>query len=292
MSSDLNRLAYIIGNKDYQDMSVLGGSINDANLMESTLEECGFITNKFVNLKYSDFADKVYEFKYQCMRYQVGLFYYAGHGFESNGKNFLCPIDADLDSLEETNVNISNLVNEISKDRDFIGIIILDCCRIAYINNARGAAPINPIIPNFKNTGGTYVAYATTSGDAAFEERGNGLYTKLLCKHISQGNKQIEQVFKDVRKEIIEVKSSNNKIQVPWEYSSLVSEFYFIDKQPNNCIITLAEDAVNERYQFAHIEKKVKEYCEHYNLKEDKKNEVFLDILNEIDKMSKENTYA
>ncbi|WP_417203847.1 caspase family protein [Acetoanaerobium sticklandii] len=286
MNNDSSRIAYIIGNNNYQELKSLQGSVNDANLMDETLKKCGFSTNKFTNLNYNDFREKINEFKHNCMGYNVGLFYYAGHGFEYKGDNYLCPIDSKIDSLQETNINISGLVNEISKDRDFVGIVILDCCRNICDSGDRGNVSVNDMIPNFKNTGGTYVAYGTTSGESALEHGNHGIYTKLLCEHITEENKQIEQVFKDVRKDIINTTLHNEKIQIPWEYSSLVSDFCFIRKIPFDNINALVKNALDNKYQFKMIKQDVTDYCKKNNIKE--QNGIFFDVLNTIDKMMEE----
>lgn len=286
----MNRIAYIIGNDDYQNWTPLKAAVNDANLMDTTLKKCGFLTNTSVNLNYEDFRSKINEFKYNCMEYHVGLFYYAGHGFEHKGQNYLCPIDAEKEFSERDYVNITGLVNEISKDRDFISIIILDCCRSNHFDNVRGNTLFNPIIPNFKNTGGTYIAYATTSGEGAYENAGNGLYTGLLCEGILKENEQIEQVFKKVRKNIIEKTiSKNNKVQIPWEYSSLVNEFYFVEKIKSDNVSSLVDAAFEGKFQYEKIVKEVNSYCEKENIKE--KNNTLLEVLIKLDERMKGNTY-
>lgn len=291
MGDNLNRIAYIIGNNTYQNLDILQGAVNDAYLVEETLKQCGFKTNLYTNLNYIDFRSKINEFKYKCMEYHVGLFYYAGHGFEYKGDNYLCPIDSQIDCIENTNINITGLVNQISKDRGFVSILILDCCRSIYISNNRGINTTNPIIPNFKNTGGTFVAYATTSGESACEIDGHGLYTKLLCDNILTSETQIEQIFKNVRKEIIDINTSKkNELQIPWEYSSLVSEFYFIEKKSNDSIITLAKEAIEKGYSYNKIKIAVQNFCKNNNLSE--KEKVLLDVLIKIDETTGESLYA
>ncbi len=290
MNGNLNRIAYIIGNDDYQEWEPLKAAVNDAQLMNTTLKKCGFHTNTSVNLNYDEFRNKIYEFKYNCMEYHVGLFYYAGHGFEYKGENYLCPIDAKKEFSETEYVNITGLVNEISKDRNFISIIILDCCRSKCFDNIRGESFFNPIIPNFKNTGGTYIAYATTSGEGAYENHGHGLYTSLLCNEVLAECNQIEQIFKNVRKRIIEKGIINNKkIQIPWEYSSLVNEFYFIDNIQSKNINSLVEDAIKNKYQYNKIVNEVITFCEKENISE--KSSVLLEVLTKIDEIMKVNTY-
>lgn len=284
MYNNLNRMAYIIGISNYQNLSPLEGPINDANMIEKSLRKCGFCTNKYTDLTYSDFREKVSEFKYRCIEYDVGLFYFAGHGFEYQGENYLCPIDSKINNLKETNINISGIVNEISKDRTFVGIVILDCCRDIYVEKNRGHDFVGDMIPNFKNNGGTYIAYATSSGDSAVEKGGYGIYTQSLCRYLTEENKQIEQIFKNVRKDIIGITTlHNSKIQIPWEYSSLVSDFYFIKKVQYDNVNVLAQNAIDNGYQFEQIKKFVSKYCEDNNIEE--QSSTLYEVLSKIDKL-------
>lgn len=276
-----DRLAYIVGNDKYQNLKPLGGAVNDADLMKKTLDNCDFITYEYNDLKYENFLSTLNTFKSNCMENKICLFYYAGHGFEYEGNNYLCPIDAKMDKIEESNINISNLVNDLSKDRDFVCIIILDCCRNIY-RKERGFTGIKPIVANFKDEGGTYIAYSTSSGKSAVEHDGNGLYTKLLCKHISGSSKPIEQIFKDVRKEMLNicVKENIDK-QISWEYSSLVNEFYFKESIVNGGVLSIAKQMIENAYSYEKIIEYVNRYCLKHALKDTSK--ILLNILNTID---------
>ncbi len=276
-----NRLAYIIGNDSYQNLKTLEGAVNDACLMKKTLEDCDFTAYQFNNLPYKDFLSKVNDFKSKCMENKVCLFYYAGHGFEYEGNNYLCPIDAKKDKIQKSNINISNMVNDLSKNRDFVCIVILDCCRNIY-GKVRGAFEINPIVANFKNEGGIYIAYSTASGKYAEEIDGNGVYTKLLCKHISGSSKPIEQIFKDVRKEMIEICVKKNiEKQISWEYTSLVNDFYFRESIAKEDVSSIAEKMIKEAYTYEKMVEYVKQYCSKQALKDAGK--VLLNVLNTID---------
>ncbi len=284
MAKRVNRLAYIIGNDKYEQYNMLSGSINDTILMETTLRKCGFTTKKFTDLSYKEFSDKVYQFKFECMNYNVGLFYFAGHGFEYRGENYLCPTDSKKEEITETNVNITNLLNEISKKRDFISIIILDCCRTNIESIYRDASRINDIIPNFKNNGGTFIAYATNSGDKAIENNNHGLFTQTICKHITKDGEMIEQVFKNVRKDVM--KQSNlvyDKIQIPWEYSSLVEDFYFVKTEEN--VSSIIKKVLNEGCSYGEIKDEVYNYCINKDLL-DNYPEILYSVLNGIDNIN------
>lgn len=220
------------------------------------------------------------------MENKVCLFYYAGHGFEYEGNNYLCPVDAKCQKIEQSNINISNLVNEVSRDRDFVCIVILDCCRNIYPHQERGNREVKPIAANFKNEGGTYIAYATSSGMSAVECNGNGLYTKLLCKHISDSDKPIEKIFKDVRKEMLDTcMNEHAEKQISWEYSSLVNEFYFKEQIVIDDVFFIAKQVIKDACSYNQLKKYVDQYCLEYGLNDKKK--ILLNVLNTIDNLTK-----
>ena len=265
MEGDTDRLAYIFGNDNYKGLRTLHGAANDADLVAGTLDECGFAIHKFKDLNYEEFLGRVNDFKSNCMEYGVGLFYYAGHGFEYDGNNYLCPVDADLQEIDCTNINISNLVNEVSKERNFICIVILDCCRNIYSDGERGSGSANPIVADFNNAGGTFIAYSTSSGETANECGGYGVYTRILCSHIRRDRCQIEQVFKNARREMLETVFKNNiKKQISWEYSSLVSDFYF-KEDTRTGYEHIVRNAIDNSLRYKEIVECVEKYCKKYN---------------------------
>jgi len=173
-------------------------------------------------------AQAIAEFWGKLGQYNVALFYYAGHGVQVNGVNYLIPIDAILDNkdmvaFETISVNdISSKFEEYDKN---INILILDACR----NNPfrtwsrggdRGFKAMNP-------ASGTIIAYATSEGATADDGDGaNGLYTTMLVKQLKQPV-PIEKVFKLTR---VEVERASNGKQSPQEWSKLKGDFYFVNQ--------------------------------------------------------------
>lgn len=160
----------------------------------------------------------------------IALFYYAGHGLQVRGKNFLVPVDAEIDneaSVSSEAVDVDQLLNQLGPAR--LSMVILDACRN------------NPFERRFRGMGGglaqidaptgTLLAYATAPGKVASDGNGsNGLYTDALLKALGTPGLKVEDVFKQVR--ISVVKSSDGQ-QTPWESSSLTGEFYFLpDSRP------------------------------------------------------------
>jgi len=222
------RLALVIGNSEYKNGGTLKNSVNDANLMANTLKDLGFTVIKRTDATRAQMAQAIAEFWSKLGQYNVALFYYAGHGVQVNGVNYLIPVDATLESkdmvsFEAISVNdISSKFEEYDKN---INILILDACR----NNPfkawsrggdRGFKAMNP-------ASGTIIAFATSEGSTADDGEGaNGLYTEQLVKQLRQPV-PIEKVFKLTR---IEVEKESSGKQSPQEWSKLKGDFYFVNQ--------------------------------------------------------------
>jgi len=225
------RLALVIGNSNYQNGSTLENPVNDANLMAATLESVGFTVLKHTNIGKVEMEKAILEFSRKMSDFNVALFYYAGHGIQVDGQNFLIPIDAQMeDKISATfeAVNLSNIVKQFENYPNNLNILILDACR----NNPfrsweRGGTRGFVAIPA---TSGTFIAYATREGETASDGNGNnGLYTEKLVSEILKPQ-SIEEVFKNTR---IEVLKTSNNAQCPQEWSMLTGEFYFVKPTQN-----------------------------------------------------------
>jgi len=221
------RVALVIGNSEYDTGPLLNPS-NDARAMAVALRETGFEVMEYINLaNQADMKRAIREFGRKIQNGGVGLFYYAGHGIQVNGKNYLVPIKAQIYAEEEVeyeSVDVGFVMSQMEIARNRMNIIILDACRNnpfarSWRSAATGLAFINA--PT-----GTMIAYSTAPGSVASDGTGaNGLYTEELLKQIQRGGLKIEDVFKQVRSEVLD---KSNNMQTPWESSSLVGDFYFI----------------------------------------------------------------
>lgn len=283
----MDRLAYIVGNNKYINLDPLEGCMADADYIGKLLNSCGFHTKKFIDLIRDDFAQTVYQFKVDCLNYGVGLFYFAGHGFEYNGNNYLCPVDSctsNNESIVETNINITNLIWEVALARDFVSIVILDCCRVLINNRSRSSESdivINEITPTFKNCGGAFVAYATSSGGKSIETHNQGVYTRAIGEYINQEGLPIEGLFKMVRKKIISTRGTE---QIPWEYSSLVDDFFFV--APQKSFDELVSTAIKEAWSYNILKENVHLYLCRLTTNEDSFKDVMYNILTNLDRHS------
>jgi len=220
------RLALIIGNATYKS-SPLSNPVNDARLMDKVLKEAGFTTIKAENASIRDMRRLVRDFGDKLKASGgVGLFYYAGHGVQVKGENFLVSTDSDIrneDEVADDSVNVSVILDKMQSAGNRINLIILDACRDnPFANKSRSAAAG---LATINAPSGSLVAYATAPGSVASDGKGqNGLYTEYLAKAIQQPGLAVEEVFKQVR---TAVRVGSNNRQTPWENTALEGQFYF-----------------------------------------------------------------
>jgi hypothetical protein len=219
------RIALVLGNAAYGEKSSLKNPVNDANLMEATLKELGFDVIKRTNAGLNVMRDAVREFSRRLSQYNVGLFYYAGHGMQIDGINYLIPTDAILKEPSDCKyeaVPVDFVTEEFGKYPENTNIVILDACRNnPYRSWVRGGeSGFKAISP----TSGTIISFATAAGATAIDgTSANGLFTEELVKQMVMPQ-PIESVFKKTR---VEVRKRSNELQVPMEWTNLNGEFYF-----------------------------------------------------------------
>jgi hypothetical protein len=224
-ASEEKRIALIIGNADYVNNVSLKNPVNDANLMEGTLRSLGFDVIKHLNSGLDTMQNSIRVFSRLLSGYNIALFYYAGHGLQVDGVNYLIPTDAQLKRKEDCKweaVDVTMVTDEFRKHSTNTNIIILDACRNnPYRSWARGSET------GFKALGpinGTIISFATSEGATAADGVGaNGLFTEELVKEMVIPQ-PIESVFKKTRKQVID---RSNGQQTPTEWSYLTGDFYF-----------------------------------------------------------------
>lgn len=225
LSRNGNRLALVIGNSEYQYGGVLKNPVNDAKLMAATLENLGFKVMKKINATKREMDIAILDYWRQLPNYQVALFYYAGHGIQVDGINYILPVDAKLDdqlSLKIEAVNVGEVVSEFESFPDNINVVILDACRDnPYRSWMRSGGSGFVAMPA---PSGTVIAFATSAGTTASDGAGaNGLYTEKLARQLIIPQR-IEDVFINTRNE---VRLASNGRQNPQEWSQLTGKFMF-----------------------------------------------------------------
>ncbi len=220
------RLALVIGNSNYKH-SPLRNPVNDARLMAQSLQEAGFTVLKAENASLRDMRRLVRDFGEKLKANGgVGLFYFAGHGVQVRGENYLVSVDSDIrqeDEVAEDSLSTSLVLEKMQSASNRMNIVILDACRNnPFASNSRSAVSGLAAV---SAPSGTLVAYSTSPGSVAFDGNGaNSLYTKYLANAMREPGSRIEDVFKDVRAAVR--KETGNK-QTPWENTALEGQFYF-----------------------------------------------------------------
>lgn len=250
------RVALIIGNGSYKS-SPLANPVNDATDIAKVLREREFRVTLLTNATKRQMVDAVREFGKDIKRGGVGLFYYAGHGMQIDGRNYLIPIGAEVKSekdVEFEGLDAGRVLSEMEDAGNRLNLVILDACRD------------NPFARSFRSTTkglakmdapmGTLVAYATGPGQTAADGTGstNGVYTSCLLSLMTEPGLEIGLMFRRVRQLVLDM---TNKQQIPWELSSLMGDFYFTplgegvtmkdEITPNSMQLSKAEEEMRQK---------------------------------------------
>ncbi len=217
-----DRVALVIGNANYLYSDVLKNPINDAALMRDTLKERGFFVLYYEDTSLAEMKKALTKFSKISKDAKTSLFYYAGHGIEVRGKNYLIAIDSKITSDSEVKYNalsLSNVSVSMKQALNDTNIIILDACRSnLFGTHKNGLAP-------FSNPDGMFIAYAAQAGEVSYDGEGkNGIFTANLVKNIKVDNLNIEEVFKRTREDVYKETIAQQR---PSTYSELIGSFYF-----------------------------------------------------------------
>lgn len=219
------RIALVIGNADYVQSAKLNNTLNDANAMANVLQQLGFEVIKLTNATYEQMKNAIYTFGDRIADANVSLFYYAGHGLEVDGSNYLVPVDANIQSALDVKLKAIPMTGvlrtmEFTNDEG-LNMIILDACRnnpfpTGKRSSGSGLAQIQP-------PSGTLIAYATDPGSVASDgDMANGLYTGELVKQL-RVSQRIEDIFMNTRNAVEKLSGGNQR---PWEEARLKGVFY------------------------------------------------------------------
>jgi hypothetical protein len=230
--SSENRIALVIGNSHYKTSPLLNPT-NDARAMARALGQSGFKVIIKENAGQKEMLQALRDFGDSLKKGGIGLFYYAGHGMQIKGKNYLIPVDANIEREDEvayTSVDANQVLDKMEAAGNRMNIVILDACRN------------NPFARSFRSTAGglaqmeapvgTLIAFSTAPGSIASDGNGaNGLYTQHLLSAMNEPGSKIEDVFKRVRKN---VRQDTDSKQIPWESTSLEGDFVFMALPPKS----------------------------------------------------------
>jgi uncharacterized caspase-like protein len=225
------RVALVIGNSAYQHTAALKNPSNDATDIAGKLRALGFEVIDGTDLSKGEMESRIRAFADKLQGSDVGLFFYAGHGLAADGRNFLAPVDAKLQSetdLDFEAVDLSLVLKQMERNSR-VSLVFLDACRdnplalnlaatSRSLQVSRGLARVDRAV-------GMMIAFSTQPGNVALDGEGrNSPFTNALLHHIDAEGTSINDMMIEVRNDVL--KETDGK-QVPWENSSLTGQFFF-----------------------------------------------------------------
>jgi len=237
------RIALVIGNGAYAHVKALPNPANDARAVARSLRDIGFTVSEGIDLDRASMQKVTRDFLREAARAQVAVVYYAGHGVQVDGRNYLIPVDVELkagSSVTETMIDMDTIMAGLD-DQVRTNILIFDACRnnpmAQQIASAGGTRAIEGTsglaAPTSLGAGatlgaGTLIAFATAPGQVALDGEGaNSPFSAALSRHLGTPGLEVQQMLTRVRAEV--VAGTKNK-QVPWSNSSLLGEVYLAAK--------------------------------------------------------------
>lgn len=225
------RVALIIGNSNYR-ASPLNNPANDANDMADVLRRIEFDVIVRTNADKKTIVDALRVFGRELETSRIGLFYYAGHGMQIDGINYLIPVNngiKDVSEIEFEAINAGRILARMETAGNPMNILILDACRdnpfkTSFRTSAKGLAKMDA-------PPGTIIAYATSPGSVSEDGRGrNGTYTESLLKRLQQTDLHVRDMF---NKTGLDVMNQTHNKQIPWVSTSPIPDYYLAGKDLN-----------------------------------------------------------
>src|SRR5262245_39398313 len=232
------RVALVVGNAAYERVPKLINPANDARDMAAALKALGFDVVEGFDLNKAAFDRKVLDFAAAVEGASVGMFFYAGHGLQVAGQNYLVPVDAQLLTptaldFELMKVDVIQRVMELSTKTN---VLFLDACRDNPLgrNLARSlgtrSADVGKGLAQIEAGSGTLISFSTQPGAVAADGKGrNSPFSEALIRHLSSSNDDLNAVLIAVRNDVM---TATQDAQVPWEHSALRGRLYFNQASP------------------------------------------------------------
>ena len=240
------RMALVIGNGAYKS-APLKNPVGDAEAVAASLRQLGYEVTLRMNTSLFDLIEALREFSVRAASSSVRLLFYAGHGIQAKGRNYLLPVDTEPQSEEEIgakSADVGEFIDRLSANKQGLNIVVLDACRV---NPLAGGVIVGPDGRRLKFRGltptglapvdapvGTLVAFSTAPNGVALDGStgAHSIYAKHLLNHMQTPGLPVEQLFKRVR---IGVAEETQRVQVPWESSSLTTDFCFKSAAQGRC---------------------------------------------------------
>jgi raffinose/stachyose/melibiose transport system substrate-binding protein len=234
------RIALVVGNGAYEQVSDLANPTNDAEAISGKLQGLGFEVLTATNLDLAGMRDSLHRFGREMAGAEVGLVFYAGHGLQVAGENFLIPVDAQIqapEDLVEEGLQVAAIHAEFAAAKPKVALLILDACRDNPFLDAEGSpegltsgSVGKAGLAQVRNTAGMLIAFAAAPGAVAADGRdGNSPFTTALLRWVDKPDLEIGLMFRRVRQTVLELTGG---AQTPWVEESLLDEVYLKRSDP------------------------------------------------------------
>lgn len=244
------RYALVIGNSNYTDLGKLKNPVNDATDIATALKGLGFEVTILLNAGIVEMDDAITKLKSNLSQKtdSVGLFFYAGHGIQSQGVNYLIPADARIPSenyLKVRAVSVQTILESLQEARNSLNMVILDACRDNPFSWVRSGTRGLSVVGG--QPAGSIIMYATSAGSVAQDGVGrNGIFTTELLKNLSTADIDVVEVFRRTGKS---VSLSTNGLQIPAIYSQFFDVVYLNQKHTQSIKATTTINSIPNENQ-------------------------------------------
>jgi hypothetical protein len=239
----VSRKALVIGNDRYTNINILANAVADAESISNSLKNYGFDVDLHIDLNEKSFRQALRDFKYKVQGGDEVLFFFAGHGVEISGANYLIPTDIflpnsseekDKDKLKDEAIDLKRFMEELEERKTKFTLAVIDACRedpFPKRTNSRNTAKKHGLAPTTPATG-QMIIFSAGTGQLAIDTLGdndkikNGLFTRVLLTEINKPGTPIDRVLKNVRTEVNRIAKTIGKTQVPAIYDQSEGDFY------------------------------------------------------------------
>ncbi|NJL59559.1 MAG: caspase family protein [Desulfobacteraceae bacterium] len=205
------KYALVIGNGSYKAVPALDTPVNDANVMASSLRDLNFSVEKGTDMSQQEMETAIENFRKRLHTGDIALFYYSGHGVQVDKINYMLPVEISKDKIRYNSVSVNIVLDKMEEAGSKVNIIILDACRVDF----KGGKGFGKGLAEMHGGEGTYIAYATAPGTEAYTGSGStSIYTRHLVNAMKTPGLKIEDVFKQVRKAVMDETSRSRSLGI------------------------------------------------------------------------------